>query len=339
MKRLTALTITSLLALSACSGGGTSATRAPGAVAPSLTKPTLSAYRVPLVHKASVDAAAAAGAKLHQAQAGTRGTQGLGGMPTFDAYFALIDAPRFGAGAQVNVAILGVQAVGDDGVAYSIASYPSPVVVNMLDYKTSALVLGHNVIPAQNYTTLRLVVQSSASSLFAWGNSYPVSFGYYDGTHHFTAAPSDISTVDFPVKIDVNAAAPTVIADFNTVESVKVRNGQAYFGSRIAAAPYDNSSVITGTIVNNAGNSIGSAVVAALDSTGAVVSTTMANDDGTFEIHAITGGVYQLMVYNNYTTASGDQIVSNGADSVSDLTGPQIAVPGGFKVNVGNITD
>jgi hypothetical protein len=339
MKRLAALAVTSLLALSACSGGGTTATLAPGVVAPAPSKQILSAYRVPLTHSASVDAAAAAGAKLHQNQAGTRGTQGLSGMPTIDAIFAILDAPRFGAGAQINVAILGVQAIGADGVAYSIVSYPTPVVVNMLNYKTSALVLGHNSIPNQAYTTLRLVVQASASSLLAWGTQYPVNYGYFDRTHTFTPAPSDIATIDFAVKMDTTTNSPVVLADFNTVESVKIRNGQAYVGSRIAAAPYNSSAVITGKVVNNAGAAVGSAVVAVLDASGTVINTTMAEDDGTFEIHAIPGGSYQLMIYNDYTADSGDEILASGADSVANVTGPQIAVPGGFSINVGNIKD
>jgi hypothetical protein len=339
MKRLAALAVTSLLALSACSGGGTTATLAPGVVAPAPSKQILSAYRVPLTHSASVDAAAAAGAKLHQNQAGTRGTQGLSGMPTIDAIFAILDAPRFGAGAQVNVAILGVEAVGADGVAYSIVSYPRPVVVNLLDYKTNALVLGHNAIPNQNYTALRLVVQGSTSSLYAWGTTYPVTYGYYDGSHHFTASSSDISTVDFPVKLDTTSGAPIVLADFNTVESVKVRDGKAFFGSRIAAAPYNSSSVITGTVVNNVGAPVGSAIIAAIDSNGNVANSTMADDNGVFEIHAITGGTYQIMIYNDYTNAAGDELVSNAADSAADITGPQITVPGGYSVNIGKITD
>ena len=343
MKRLAALAVTSLLAFSACSGGGTTAPHAPGALAPSPTKQILTAYRVPLTHVASVDAAAAAGAKLHQAQAGTRGTQGLGGLPTIDGTidttFAILDAPRFGAGAQVNVAILGVEAVGADGVAYSIVSYPSPVVVNMLNYKSSALVLGHNAIPNQNYTALRLVVQASASSLYAWNAKYPVTYGYYDRSHTFTASSGDISTVDFPVKLDTTSGAPIVLADFNTVESVKVRGGQALFGSRIAAAPYNSSSVITGTVVNKAGAPVGAAIIAAIDSNGNVANTTMADDDGAFEIHAITGGTYQIMIYNDYTNAAGDELTSNLADSSADITGPRITVPSGFSVNIGKITD
>jgi len=339
MKRLIALAVSSLVAFSACSGGGTTATRTPGVVAPAPSKQLLSAYRVPLTHDATVDAAATAGEKQRQAQAGGRKTQGLGGLPTLDTIFAILDAPRFAAGAQINVAILGVQAIGADGVAYSIVSYPAPVVVNLLNYQTSALVLGHNTIPSQAYTTLRLVVQASSSSLLAWGTKYPVNFGYFDHSHTFTPAPSDIATIDFAVKMDATTGNPIVLADFNTVESVKLRDGQAYIGSRIAAAPWDSSAVITGTVVNNVGAPVGSAVVAVLDSSGNVVNTTLANDDGTFEIHAIPGGSYQVMVYNDYTTDSGDEILASGADSAANVTGPLIAVPGGFSINIGNIRD
>lgn len=340
MKRLAALTVTSLLALSACSGGGTTATRAPGVAAPAPSKQILSAYRVPLTHSAAVDAAAAAGAKLHQADG--RGTQGLGGLPTLDGLvdttFAILDAPRFGADGQVNVAILAVQAIGADGVAYSLVNYPAPVVVNMLNYKRSALVLGHSPIPKQDYTTLRLVVQASASSLHAWGSTYPVAYGYYSN-HTFMPAAGDIANVDFPVKMNTSTGLPTILADFNTVESVKVRDGRAQIGSRIAAAPYNSSSVISGTIVNKAGTPVDGAVIAALDANGNVLNTTQSDDDGTFEIHAIAGGTYQLVVYNDYTTAAGDELQSEHADSSATLNGPQVSVPGGYSINVGKITD
>jgi len=335
MKRLAALAITSLLALSACSGGGTTATRVPGALAPSGSKAVLTAYRVPLRHSAAVDAAAALGAAK---QKGERGTQGLGSLPTLDAVFAILDAPRFGPDGQVNIAILGVQAIGADGVAYSVVSYASPIVVNMLDYKNSALVLGHAAIPDQSYTALRLVVQASASSVLAWGHSNPVTFGSYDH-HSFTAAPGDIASIDFPVKSDTSTGSMTIIADFNTVESVKIREGMSFIGSRIAAAPYDSSSIIVGNVVNNAGSAVTGAVVAALDTNGNVVVTTMSQDDGSFELHAIVGGTYQIMVYNNYVATSGDQFDSSFADSPNDLTGPQISVPGGYKVGLGNIVD
>ena len=340
LKRLAALTITSLLALSACSGGGTTASRAPGALAPSGSKAVLTAYRVPLTHNAAVDAAAALGAAKLK---GERGTQGLGGAPTVDgtvdALFAILDAPRFGPNAQINVAILGVQAVGADGVAYSIVSYAAPVVVNMLDYKTTALVLGHASIPNQSYSILRLVVQASTSSVLAWGHSNPVTFGSYDHSHSFTAAPADITSIDFPVQANSSTGSMTILADFNTLESVKIRNGMSFIGSRIAAAPYDSSSIIVGNIVNKAGSVVPGAIVAALDTNGNVVATTIAADDGSFELHAIVGGTYQIMVYNNYVASSGDEFASSLADSTDDFTGPQISVPGGYKVSLGNIVD
>lgn len=336
LKRLAALTITSLLALSACSGGGTTATRAPGAMTPSSSKAVLTAYRVPLTHNAAVDAAAALGAAKLK---GERGTQGLGGAPTIDAVFAILDAPRFGPNAQINLSILGVQAVGADGIAYSIVSYASPVVVNMLDYKTTALVLGHSPIPDQSYSILRLVVQASTSSVLAWGHSNPVTFGSYGISHSFTAAPADITSIDFPVRTNNSTGSMTILADFNTLESVKIRNGMSFIGSRIAAAPYDSSSIIVGNIVNKAGAVIPGAIVAALDTNGNVVATTMAEDDGSFELHAFVGGTYQIMVYNNYVATSGDEFSSSIADSTDDLTGPQISVPGGYKVSLGNIVD
>ncbi len=340
MKRLAALAVTSLLALSACSGGGTT-TRAPGVNASSPTKQILSAYRVPLVHVASVDAAAAAGAKLQRD--GTRGTQGLGGLPTLDGLvdttFAIVDAPYLGDGAKVNVAIVGVQAVGADGVAYNIVTYSSPVLVNMLDYKSSALVLGHNPIPKQQYTKMRLLVQGTASSVYAFGQNDSAKFGSYDASHIFTADTSDTSAIDFPILLDASNSAPTILADFNTVESVTIAGNVAQIGSIITAAVYDNSTIISGTIVNNAGNPVSSAVIAAIDASGNVAQTTITEADGSFELHAIVGASYGLIIHNSYTTRAGDTVQAKNADGSADMTGPHITAPPGYKADIGKITD
>ena len=332
MKNFAIIAVVATLALSACAGGGTTAGRT---LAQPTSAQTLTPYRVPLTHSAAIDAAAALGAQ----QPGLRKPSDLGSTSTFNATIAILDAPRFGTGAQVNVAILGVEAVGADGIAYDVINYTTPMVVNMLAYQSSALVLGHALLPRQNYTTLRLVVKGSASSVVAWNTTYRVSYGYYDFTHVFTPAPSDISTVDFPVHLNMSTGDATLLADFNTVESVKIRAGIALIGSRFGSAPYSDSSVIVGTVANAAGTPVDSAVVAAVDANGNVAATTLTGADGSFEVHAIVGGVYHLVVHNDYVAASGDRIVANGADGTADVSGPTVAVPGGFKITIGPIAD
>jgi len=331
MKRLSALAVTAIVALSACSGGGSTAPRNSAALVPNSTSSTLRPYLIPLVHSASLDASAALGAK----QRGLRMPSSIGSLPTI----TIIDAPRFGVGAQINIALVAVQAIGaTDGITYTVTNYATPQIVNMLAYQTSALVLGQADIPSQDYT-VRLLVKGSASTLFSKNVTYPVQFGSYDRDHTFTANPSDLSAIDFPASVSSSTGAMTVLADFNMVESVKLSNGVAKMGSRVAAQPYNTSAVIQGKVINNATLPVGSAIVAALDSFNNVAATTQANDDGTFELHALAGGTYHLVVYNDYTSAAGDQLVSNGADSALMLSGPTVSVPAGYLINVGNIVD
>lgn len=327
MKRFFALAALALLP--ACSGS-TGVSRAPD---PSSATGTLSAYRVPLAHDAQIDAAAAAGAKLHG-----RDASSIGSLPTIDVTIAIMDAPKFGFGDRVNIAILGVEAVGEDGNAYAVVTYGAPMLVNILQYKKTALVLGHAQLPSQRYTSLRLAVSSSASSVYTSSVTYPVQYGYFKA-HSFVAAPSDVALIDFPANVRPDTGAVTILADFNTVESIRLQNQVALIGSRIVSAPYDASSVIAGTVVNNASTPVSSASVSAVDANGAVAASTLTDADGKYELHALVGGIYQLQISNDYTTAAGDEIVSSGASSSTDVVGPKTVVPGGFKVTLPPIAD
>jgi hypothetical protein len=329
MKRFIALALSAFALLPACSGSP-NVSRA--AVPPSATG-TLSSYRVPLAHDAKIDAAAAAGAKRPGRDAST-----IGSLPTIDVTIAIMDAPKFGLGDQVNIAILGVEAVGEDGNAYAVVTYDAPMLVNVLQYQKSALVLGHAQLPNQRYTSLRLAVSSSASSVYNSGVTYPVQYGYFRA-RSFTAAPSDIALIDFPANVRPDTGAVTILADFNTVESIRIQGQVALVGSRIVSAPYDASSVIAGTVVNNASTPVSSASVSAVDTNGNVAASTLTDANGKYELHALVGGIYQLQIGNDYTTAAGDEIVSSGASSSDDVVGPKTVVPGGFKVTLPPIVD
>jgi len=74
-----------------------------------------------------------------------------------------------------------VEAVGEDGNAYAVVTYRAPMLVNILQYRKSALVLGHAQLPNQRYTSLRLAVSSSASSVYTSNVTYPVQYGYFKG--------------------------------------------------------------------------------------------------------------------------------------------------------------
>ena len=309
MKRFFALAALALLP--ACSGS-TGVSRAPD---PSSATGTLSAYRVPLAHDAQVDAAATAGAKRHGRDAST-----IGSLPTIDVTIAIMDTPKFGLGDQVNIAILRVEAVGEDGNAYAVVTYSAPMLVNILQCRKSALIFGHAQLPNQRYTSLRLAVSSSVSSVYASSVTYPVQYGYFKA-HSFVAAPSDFALIDFPANVRPDTGAVTILADFNTVESIRLQNQIALTASRIVSAPCDASSVIAGTVVSNASTPVSSASVSAVDTNGNVAASRMTDANGKYELHALVGGTYQLQISNEYTSAAGDEIDSSGASSSSERRG------------------
>ena len=336
MKRFSALAITTILTLSACSGGGISSTgvaRPPTAAGAVRLRP----YALPVVHDSALDASAARGSK-HTAAA-NRNVKTIGSMPTINATVLLTDAPRFGPGAQVNVSLVGVQVTGADGATYQVASYDSPVLVNVLNYQVSALSLGTANLPNQNYTMLRLTVQASDSSLVAYGVTYPVSYGNYDVAHVFTPATADVANIDIPISTTNSGTSISLLAHYNLIEKVKISEGVANLSSAIAAIPSDTAASISGMVVNNAGLAVAQAIVAAVDASGAVVNTALSNDDGTYQLSAMAGGTYTVVVYNNYTSQSGDTFVSNGADYTTSLSGPSVNVPNGYQAALPNIVD
>ncbi len=294
-------------------------------------------YRMPL----STDAAARA---IKQYQ--TRHTKGTyGGVPTIVGELLqlvdvlLTDAPMFPSGSQVNLAVVEVDGLAG-GQVYPIITYSQPVVINVLDLQTSALDLGTASIPAMKYDGLRFVVDPTQSSVVTGGATYAPSFGVFDSRYAFTPFSAGLANVDFMQPFDATQGPVSMLVDFNVAESVNILpSGGAEIGPRLEAVPWDQSAVVSGTVANAAGSPVTQATVVALNADGSVAASTLTNANGYFEIHALRGSTYSVVVYNSFTAETGVTFSAIGADTTGPVTGPSFTVPDGYRANVGTIAD
>jgi len=263
-----------------------------------------------------------------------------GGLPTITGILDFVDAPKFGSADKVNLAIIGVDAMSA-GTAYPLVMYDKAVVVNALDFKQSALELGSNDIPALAYDGLRLMVDPSQSSVVVNGQTYPMIFGTYAAYSHAfqPAGTATLATVDFTMPFSATSGSIQLIMDFDAYQSVDIVHNVAQVAPAIHGTPYQQAGVITGTIVNNTGGPVGSATVQAIAADGSIAATTATlATDGSFELHGIAGGTYQIVVANSFVTQSGVTVTAQAADSGAPLP-LTVVVPSGYRVSIGSIRD
>ena len=334
MKFVGSLALLGVFAVSAC-GGGTPASL-PAMTAPLASRAmTLDAYRLPLVSDARIESAARAG------QAALRFRQNsYGGVPTADASAYVTDAPKFGPGAQVNLAIVEVDSVSEGGMSYPIVQYDAPVIVNVLEYQQSALNLGSATIPAILYKGVELVVDPTQSYVLNNGTIYPMVFG----KRHkkiFTPTVGLLAGVYYTSNYDATKD-PTIkfLMDFNTNEWIALKDGVAEVAPKGHAASYTNSIAIVGSVLNKLGAPVEHATVQAVDESGSVAASSQSKTDGSFELHALDAGSYTLVVQNTYDSPDLDGVIKAlGNTTDGTLPGLKINVSAGNRLNVGQIQD
>ncbi|GAC1424041.1 MAG: hypothetical protein NVSMB5_17940 [Candidatus Velthaea sp.] len=319
------------LALSACTGGVTSSSLPSQAPVRAASSVSLMPYQMPILTDPRVQAAERA------YKSTLRDTKtSYGGVPTA---LCITDAPNFGPGAQVNLAIVAVNA-RSGGTAYPVVQYSTPLVINVLNYMTTALSLGNFTLPALAYDGVEYVVDASKSTVVADGVTYPVVFGQFS-SRTFTASGSNLGTFYFPSPADATTGtAVNFLMEFSASHWVSLRNGIAEVSPRGNATVTDRAAVIVGTVINLAGTAVSGATVAALDSTGKRVRLTRSHADGTFELHAIDGGTYSVVVYNAYAPDDSDEtIYATGNDPGASVTVPSVMVPAGYRIDLGAVKD
>lgn len=324
MKHLNPLALSALVALSACSGGSSQSGATPSLR--SSASYTLAAYRMPL----------ATGPVADKIQAMSRRTKtSYGGTPLL-----ITDAPEFSAGDQVNFALSEVDALAD-GVAYPVIQYSSPVVVNVLSLRSTALLLGNAIFPAMVFDGIRFVIVPSQSGVVVNSVSYPATFGAFDpATKNFNPSPSASTVnVDVPMSYDETQGAVPLLVDFNVMESVALSGASALIGPAAKPTNWNNNAVIVGTILNAAGSPVRGATLNAVATDGSLSATSVSNRYGQFELHAIPGGSYSVSVANSHVSRSGAAISASAADPGVTPAPLSVSVPAGYRINLGTISD
>jgi hypothetical protein len=96
---------------------------------------------------------------------------------------------------------------------------------------------------------------------------------------------------------------------------------------------------VKGTVQNASGGAVANATVVAVASDGSIGNTTCTDANGIFTLGTLRSGTYQLVIYNQYTTASGQRVNAYGASSAQSVTGPAVTVTGGQTTSLGTIAD
>jgi len=338
-----------VLVLIAMLGGCAGST---GSTVPS-TSVTQSTHGTPATQKASVTGWIVKPGSKHTTDVG-------GGGPLLGLVFELLlgDAqPVIGNMnvAQINLGIDAVNVVYQ-GQVTSIATYSSPYVVNVMANGGDPSSMGVGQVYQGNYDHIQLVVDTASSNVVdASGNTYPIQFQVGQasqstigaGARTVTTGTSSTVTMtvggNFTYGGNPEAAAFT---DFNALESLAQNSaGQIISQPTLYAVGTDNAGEVQGQVLNASGQPVQNAVVAAMYTAASgvnrVSNTTNTDANGNFDLHAINAGSYQLVIYNNYTTASGQTITASGADASvgASFQGPSLTVPAGQITQVGTLND
>jgi hypothetical protein len=324
----TALLLSLLVA--GCASGGSTGHVAPTSSSNSSSNHRLIKYSVPVVTSRAVQAAG------NRASAARHTQNSIGNIPSILAIIDLIDAPLFGV-SQINLAIVGVSALQGD-VATPIVEYNSEVVINVLDYKSSALALGSASIPAQAYDGLQVVIDPSQSTVVTTdGQTYPLQFGsMQNGT--FVPSAAGVAALNFPLAFDGSTGSVSLLVDFSALRSIRNVGGTYAVIPRFGGVPQSNAAVIAGSLVSANGTPVQGATAVVTDASGNLVGAAPSDENGNFEVHAIAAGTYSVSIENSYTTDAGMVVLAS--DGRTDtLPAVQVSVPAGYELDLGQISD
>ncbi len=286
------------------------------------------------------------------------------------------DAPPVIGGLIPTSINIGIDAVNViyQGQIINIATYSTPDVVNIMANAGQPSNVGIGNVYTGNYDHIQFVVDVATSNLVANGTTYPIQFltgqatqssvGFGTGTttvvgNAYTMANSAAAAAAAPTPnpnqitmtvggdfLIQGSPAAQIQADFNALESLNMNSsGQIVAVPTLVADASVNVGNVSGTVLNQAGAPVASAVIVALDASGKVANTTNTDANGNFSLHTLDvndgGGVYQLVIYNNYTTASGQNLTASGADASTGafIQGPSVTVTAQQTIALGNLAD
>lgn len=345
MKRFTS--IGAVLVLIAMLGG---CAGSPGSSIPST--PVTQSITTPTQHAQSVTTN-----WLGVAKTGTKHTTDAGGSVgnlLGDLLCYLGDAQPVIGNLNVQSINLGIDAVNVvyQGQVTTIATYSTPYVTNVMANGGDPASIAISQSYPGNYDHIQFVVDTATSNVTdASGNTYPISFQLAQASQSTAGAGNGSSTTGNSATVTMTVGgyfmpggspAAAILADFNAMESLNQNSsGQIVAQPALYAVATANAAEIQGQVLNANGQAVQNAVVVALNAHGHVANTTNTDVNGNFDLHAINAGSYQLVIYNNYTTASGQTITASGADASTGASfqGPSLTAPAGQITQVGTLND
>ena len=264
------------------------------------------------------------------------------------------DAPPVVGNLNVTSVNLGIDAVNVvyQGQVTTIATYPTPYVVNVMANGGDPSSIGIGQFYSGAYDHIQFVVDTASSNIVANGTTMPIQFQVGQnsqssaGAGQWTSTTGNATTVTMTVggnfTVGGNPAAQ-IMADFNGLESLnQTSSGTIVAQPTLFATASANASEIQGTVLNQAGQPVQNAVVVAIKTSNGRVGNTVNTDaNGNFDLHALAAQTYQLVIYNNYTTASGQNIVASGADASqgASFQGPTVTLTAGQITQTGTLND
>jgi hypothetical protein len=280
----------------------------------------------------------------------------LGGGGLLGALFCILLGDAQPVIGNMNVASinLGVDAVNVvyQGQVTTIESYSTPYPVNVMANGGDPSSIGIGQLYSGNYTQIQFVVDTATSNVIdASGNVHPIQFQLGQasqssaGAGEMSVTTGNSATVTMTVSGSFmigGTPAQALMADFNALESLNQNSaGQIVAQPTLYAVSTTNAAEIQGQVLNSSGQPVQNAVVVALNPRGKVANTTNTNANGNFDLHAINANTFTLVVYNNYTTASGQTITAQGADASmgASFQGPSVTAPAGQITQVGTLND
>jgi hypothetical protein len=263
------------------------------------------------------------------------------------------DAPPVLGNMNVSQINLGIDAVNVvyQGQVTTLATYSTPYVVNVMSNGGQPSSIGIGQLYSGNYDHIQFVVDTATSNIVANGTTMPINFQVGASSRSSAGAGSGTTTTGNSTTITMTVGgafmiggnpAAAVMADFNAVESLNQNSqGQIVAQPTLFAVATANAGQVDGQVLNANGQPVTNAIVVALNGRGRVQNTVNTDANGNFDLHTINAGTYQLVIYNNYTTASGQNILASGADASqgASFQGPTVTVTAGGTTQVGTLND
>ncbi len=257
--------------------------------------------------------------------------------------------------ASINIGIDAVNVVYK-GQVTTIATYSSPYVVNVMANGGNPSSIGIGQLYTATTTTSNLwsiplratsPMQAATFTRFNSNRGKRRKAPPVPAEGLVTVAGSGSVTMTVGGQFMVGGTpADSILADFNAMESLNQNSaGQIVAQPALYSVAASNAGEVQGQVLNANGQPVQNAVVVALiagaDGTAHVGNTTNTDANGNFDLHAINAGSYQLVIYNNYTTASGQTITASGADASmgASFQGPALTVPAGQITQAGTLND